>query len=291
MPCTQKSRGGAASPLAHPSVIDNASRYNSRSALKDQRPPTGSVEDAVFSYDTTAQKNILWHKFCYPCQNRSAPGASEMTTHFFHPNVPDGAIPFTTSCLSFLTPSVVSPHPVGYHTRYGDLECCIDRSVQVWMSPISSLVSSPICSWRIPPMARSSSRPQARRAQSTSNLDVHPASTGSAMRDLPPASGPTLSKAFKSPRLTAQTSSIKQPAPYACREVKQLRESLGASQTVFAELLGVSKSLVEHWESGVRVPSLIARRLMDSIRADPELFLRTLTCQLASGKAIGVSHV
>ena len=78
-------------------------------------------------------------------------------------------------------------------------------------------------------------------------------------------------------RLTAQTSRVTEPHPYAPAAVKALRESLGTSQAVFAHLVGVSKSLVEHWEAGIRTPSSMARRLMDAIRADPQVFLASLT--------------
>ena len=48
-----------------------------------------------------------------------------------------------------------------------------------------------------------------------------------------------------------------------------MRERLGVSQGVFAHLLGVSVVLVKSWEGGVRKPSPMARRLMDTIQADP----------------------
>jgi DNA-binding transcriptional regulator YiaG len=38
---------------------------------------------------------------------------------------------------------------------------------------------------------------------------------------------------------------------------------------VFAQMLGVSAALVRSWECGQRKPSLIARRLLDLIRANP----------------------
>ena len=44
---------------------------------------------------------------------------------------------------------------------------------------------------------------------------------------------------------------------------------VGASQPVFARMLGVSAALVRSWEGGQRKPAPMARRLLDLIRADP----------------------
>jgi putative transcriptional regulator len=97
-----------------------------------------------------------------------------------------------------------------------------------------------------------------------------------AHRDRPVRSLPRQSD-VGAPRLTAQTSRISKPTAYSARRIKSLRNQLGTSQAVFADLLGVSKSLVEHWEAGVRTPSMLARRLMDSISADPATFLEGLS--------------
>lgn len=97
-----------------------------------------------------------------------------------------------------------------------------------------------------------------------------------AHRDRPVRSGPRQADAA-APRLTAQTSRITKPTAYSAKRIKSLRAQLDTSQAVFADLLGVSKSLVEHWEAGVRTPSTLARRLMDSISADPASFLAGLS--------------
>lgn len=54
------------------------------------------------------------------------------------------------------------------------------------------------------------------------------------------------------------------------REVVAIRESLGASQPVFANLLGVSPATVRAWEQGVNTPSGMALRFLAEIRANPE---------------------
>ena len=62
---------------------------------------------------------------------------------------------------------------------------------------------------------------------------------------------------------------IPAPANYAAKDVRKTRDLVGASQTVFARMLGVSVALVRAWECGQRKPAPIARRLMDVIRANP----------------------
>jgi DNA-binding transcriptional regulator YiaG len=51
---------------------------------------------------------------------------------------------------------------------------------------------------------------------------------------------------------------------------------MGVSQAVFARLLGVSVVLVKSWEAGTREPSPLARRLLDTIRANPPAWLATV---------------
>ena len=45
---------------------------------------------------------------------------------------------------------------------------------------------------------------------------------------------------------------------------------------VFAALLGVSRVWVQGWERGVRRPSPLARRLLDTIRANPASWLESV---------------
>jgi DNA-binding transcriptional regulator YiaG len=75
---------------------------------------------------------------------------------------------------------------------------------------------------------------------------------------------------------TVKTVEIPDPNVYRAKRVRELRDSLGVSQAVFAHLLGVSVILVKSWERGTREPSLMARRLLDTIRADPARWLATV---------------
>ena|SRR2546422_7932836 len=60
-----------------------------------------------------------------------------------------------------------------------------------------------------------------------------------------------------------------EPGEYGAAPVRSMRAMLKASQAVFARLLGMSTILVRSWESGARVPSRLARRLLDEIHREP----------------------
>src|SRR5438876_1132476 len=52
------------------------------------------------------------------------------------------------------------------------------------------------------------------------------------------------------------------PNQYDAEAVRATRHRIGASQTVFARLVGVSTIQVQSWEQGVRKPSRLACRLL-----------------------------
>lgn len=70
---------------------------------------------------------------------------------------------------------------------------------------------------------------------------------------------------------------VASPADYDATDIQKLRSELGVSQSVFAELIGVSKVLIESWEQGVRTPSSLARRLLEIVSDDPAAFRRKFT--------------
>jgi putative transcriptional regulator len=75
---------------------------------------------------------------------------------------------------------------------------------------------------------------------------------------------------------TVKTIEIPDPNVYRAKNVRDLRNSLGVSQAVFAGLLGISVVLVKSWERGAREPSVMARRLLDTIKASPSAWLATV---------------
>jgi putative transcriptional regulator len=63
-----------------------------------------------------------------------------------------------------------------------------------------------------------------------------------------------------------------EPAQYDGPAVQAVRGRYAMSQGVFARFLCVSPATVQSWEQGRRVPSPIARRLLDELAASPEHF-------------------
>jgi putative transcriptional regulator len=70
-------------------------------------------------------------------------------------------------------------------------------------------------------------------------------------------------------QVTIRRVEIPEPGEYRASDVRKLRRTLGVSQPVFAGLMGVSTVLVQSWEQGQRVPSRMARRLLDEIAREP----------------------
>ena len=56
---------------------------------------------------------------------------------------------------------------------------------------------------------------------------------------------------------------------YEAADIKKIRNNIGATQVVFAGILGVSKKAVEAWESGRNKPDGPSRRLLAAIEEDP----------------------
>jgi putative transcriptional regulator len=78
-------------------------------------------------------------------------------------------------------------------------------------------------------------------------------------------------------RFTCRTVKISlRPKVYGAKRVKDTRHLLRASQSIFAQFLGVSPSTVRDWEQGLKPPSGAACRIMDEIRRNPEYFLSRL---------------
>jgi DNA-binding transcriptional regulator YiaG len=63
------------------------------------------------------------------------------------------------------------------------------------------------------------------------------------------------------------------PRPMKGIEIRALRESLNASQALFARLLNVSSNAVESWEQGVREPRQATLKLLHIVRKNPDILL------------------
>jgi DNA-binding transcriptional regulator YiaG len=70
-------------------------------------------------------------------------------------------------------------------------------------------------------------------------------------------------------RFTVRTVELPvEPRRYDPTNIRLTRDKFGASQVIFAHLLGVSPMLVRAWEQGQRKPAPWARRLLDEINRD-----------------------
>jgi len=87
-----------------------------------------------------------------------------------------------------------------------------------------------------------------------------------ALRDLQEtlASGLPLERKY-----TVRQVVVPEPGRYGSRAVRALRQRLGVSQRIFADLLGVSVVLAQAWEQGKRWPNATVRRLLDEINREP----------------------
>jgi len=63
------------------------------------------------------------------------------------------------------------------------------------------------------------------------------------------------------------------PKPMKPGEIRALRVSLNASQSLFARLLNVSSNAVESWEQGIRQPRQATLKLLQLVRKSPGALL------------------
>lgn len=74
--------------------------------------------------------------------------------------------------------------------------------------------------------------------------------------------------AHKKGKITLRSEVIEVPEPpivYKPSHIKKIREKGGYSQSIFAKVLNVSVKTVQSWESGERVPSHVALRLLECV--------------------------
>lgn len=64
---------------------------------------------------------------------------------------------------------------------------------------------------------------------------------------------------------------IKPVPAFTAQDVKEIRKKVDMTQTVFAQMLGVSKKTIEAWEAGTNVPNGSAMRLLQLFSENPSL--------------------
>lgn len=77
-------------------------------------------------------------------------------------------------------------------------------------------------------------------------------------------------------KLTTRSCDVASPPSYSPARIQEIRENLGLSQAVFAELIGASRAAVRAWEQGQREPSEMARRLIEIAERHPDAFAEVL---------------
>lgn len=80
--------------------------------------------------------------------------------------------------------------------------------------------------------------------------------------------GLTEALAYSEGKITLKSEVIEIPEPpaeYSANDIKRIRKQYNYSQGIFAKILNVSIKTVQSWESGARVPSHAALRLLEII--------------------------
>ncbi len=67
---------------------------------------------------------------------------------------------------------------------------------------------------------------------------------------------------------------INEPPQFSIAEIKEIRATLGLSQPMLAQILGVAQRTTEAWELGRKVPNGSARRLLQILKTDTDVIRR-----------------
>ena len=67
------------------------------------------------------------------------------------------------------------------------------------------------------------------------------------------------------------------PQFYSPEQVRVVRQLIGVSQEVFAQILAVSPMTIRSWEQEARKPSAMARRFLEEIQMSPDHFRGRVT--------------
>lgn len=78
-------------------------------------------------------------------------------------------------------------------------------------------------------------------------------------------------------RLTLREARVSAPPRYCSSRIRRLRERLGLSQPVFAQVLNVSVATIRGWEQGARIPDGPSRRLLEVAELHSATILTTVS--------------
>lgn len=76
--------------------------------------------------------------------------------------------------------------------------------------------------------------------------------------------------------LTIRNARAEPPPQYDAHHIQRVRQSLHASQSLFADVLNVSRETVKAWEQGKRTPDGATLRLLEIAERQPKVLLETV---------------
>lgn len=87
-------------------------------------------------------------------------------------------------------------------------------------------------------------------------------------------------------KLTSRKVQVDEAPQFEPERIIGLRERLGVSQPVFADVVGVKSVTVKAWEQGQKVPSGAARRLLQVLEAQPNAVMKAARVKGVSARTI-----
>ena len=85
-------------------------------------------------------------------------------------------------------------------------------------------------------------------------------------------------------KITLRTEKLEvpdEPPAFTKGEIKKIRSALGMSQAVLAKYIGCTVNAVQAWELGTNAPNGTARRILQILKENPEVFIRVVLKKIA----------
>lgn len=74
-------------------------------------------------------------------------------------------------------------------------------------------------------------------------------------------------------RITARAATVQPPPAYPAAAISRIRERMGLSQALFAQVLNASPETVKAWEQGKRIPDGMALALLEVAERSPDVLM------------------
>jgi putative transcriptional regulator len=86
-------------------------------------------------------------------------------------------------------------------------------------------------------------------------------------------------------RITARGATVQPPPTYPATAISRIRERMGLSQALFAQVLNASPETVKAWEQGKRTPDGMALALLEVAERSPEVLMSRIKKNGSAGTA------